>query len=223
MRQTHIKNKKGERHDTVGNQGREFVNCNCAYGCPCQFNALPTHGNCQATGAILIESGHYGDVSLDGTRIAFVFAWPGPVHEGQGQCLPIVDESATEEQRAALLTIMSGEDSEPFATSFNVYASTMETVYDPVFTKIEADIDVEERKGRIKVEGYIDTVGEPIRNPVSGDIHRARIDLPHGFEYFVAEVGSASSTVRGPITLDLKDSYGQFVNMHMNGQGPIPA
>jgi hypothetical protein len=20
----------------------EFVNCNCAYGCPCQFNALPT-------------------------------------------------------------------------------------------------------------------------------------------------------------------------------------
>src|SRR5438034_944809 len=26
--------------------GREFANCNCAYGCPCQFNALPTHGNC---------------------------------------------------------------------------------------------------------------------------------------------------------------------------------
>lgn len=21
-----------------------FISCNCAYGCPCQFNALPTHG-----------------------------------------------------------------------------------------------------------------------------------------------------------------------------------
>ena len=29
-------------------KAREFVNCNCAYGCPCQFNALPTHGNCEA-------------------------------------------------------------------------------------------------------------------------------------------------------------------------------
>jgi len=22
----------------------EFANCNCAYGCPCQFNAYPTYG-----------------------------------------------------------------------------------------------------------------------------------------------------------------------------------
>jgi hypothetical protein len=31
-------------------KGREFVNCNCSYGCPCQFNGLPTHGHCQAVG-----------------------------------------------------------------------------------------------------------------------------------------------------------------------------
>ena len=29
-------------------KGREFINCNCAYGCPCQFNALPTDGTCRA-------------------------------------------------------------------------------------------------------------------------------------------------------------------------------
>jgi hypothetical protein len=28
-------------------QGRELVNCNCDYGCPCQFAAPPTHGNCE--------------------------------------------------------------------------------------------------------------------------------------------------------------------------------
>ena len=28
--------------------GRSFGNCNCAFGCPCQFNALPTYGTCEA-------------------------------------------------------------------------------------------------------------------------------------------------------------------------------
>ena len=34
--------------------GREFANCNCTYGCPCQFNALPTHGRCWAVVGIQI-------------------------------------------------------------------------------------------------------------------------------------------------------------------------
>ena len=202
-------------------QAREFVNCNCGYACPCQFNALPTHGRCEAAGAIAIDKGYFGDVSLDDTKIAFVFWWPGAVHEGKGKCLPIVDEGASEDQRKALLTVMSGGETDPFATMFNVFASTVETLYDPVFTKINFDVDIEERKGRINVEGYFETAGEPIRNPVTGDPHRVRIDLPHGFEYSIAEVGSASSNVRGPIPLTLKNSYGQFAHLHLNNHGPI--
>ncbi len=67
-------------------RGVEFVNCNCSYGCPCQFNALPTRGFCEAVGAIGIEEGHYGGVSLDGLKAAFIFPWPGAVHEGRGKC-----------------------------------------------------------------------------------------------------------------------------------------
>ena len=26
----------------------QVTNCNCDYGCPCQFNALPTYGTCEA-------------------------------------------------------------------------------------------------------------------------------------------------------------------------------
>ena len=40
--------------------GREFVNCNCSYGCPCQFNGLPTYGHCQAVAGMEIEQGHHG-------------------------------------------------------------------------------------------------------------------------------------------------------------------
>ncbi|MEK6211981.1 MAG: DUF1326 domain-containing protein [Pseudomonadota bacterium] len=27
--------------------GKSFGNCNCDYGCPCQFESLPTHGACR--------------------------------------------------------------------------------------------------------------------------------------------------------------------------------
>ena len=46
--------------------GVEYGNCNCAYGCPCQFNALPTHGDCRFLLFSRIDSGAYGDTSLDG-------------------------------------------------------------------------------------------------------------------------------------------------------------
>ena len=39
-------------------KGREFGNCNCDYGCPYQFNALPTHGNCWAVVGIRILASH---------------------------------------------------------------------------------------------------------------------------------------------------------------------
>ena len=79
---------------------------------------MPTHGQCEATGAIAIDKGHFGDVSLDGTKVAFIFWWPGAVHEGKGKCVRIVDASANEAQRNALLTLMSGQVSDPFATMF---------------------------------------------------------------------------------------------------------
>ena len=44
----------------------EFSNCNCSYGCPCQFNALPTYGHCRAVVGFQINSGHHGGTKLDG-------------------------------------------------------------------------------------------------------------------------------------------------------------
>ncbi|MEE9590111.1 MAG: DUF1326 domain-containing protein [Hyphomicrobiaceae bacterium] len=202
-------------------KAREFGNCNCSYGCPCQFNDLPTHGNCEASVGFQIDEGHHGDVKLDGVRMAGIFWWPGAVHEGNGKCQPIVDESASEEQRQAVLRIMSGEDTDPGATMFAVYASTMAEVFEPIFKPIEFEADVEGRTGRLFVDGLVETRGEPIRNPVTGDPHRVRIDMPHGFEYRIAEIGSASSKTYGKIELNLQNSYGQFANLHLNNHGVV--
>ncbi len=89
-------------------EAREFANCNCDFGCPCQFNALPTHGDCAAFVGLEIDNGHFGDVRLDGLRAVGIMKWPGPIHFGKGEAFLIVDERANEAQRNAILTIMTG-------------------------------------------------------------------------------------------------------------------
>ena len=75
--------------------------------------------------------------------------------------------------------------------------------------------------GHIRIPGVFETKGEPIRNVVTGDIQRARIDLPHGFEYEIAEMGSASTKATGEIKLNLENSYGQFAELHLSHKGVV--
>jgi hypothetical protein len=202
-------------------KGRTFTNCNCAYGCPCQFNALPTHGNCHAVVAVAIDEGHHGEVRLDGLKFATVVTWPGPIHEGKGEVVPIVDRKAAPEQREALLRIMGGEDTEPGATIFQVFSATFETVHEPVFADIQFDMDVDRRTARLTVPGMIDARGEPIRNPVTDQPHRARIDLPQGFEYARAEVGRGWAATSGAIELSINDAHAHFAGLHMTQSGVV--
>jgi len=201
--------------------GREFANCNCAYGCPCQFNALPTHGNCSAVVGIQIDQGVHGETKLDGLRLAGIFRFPGPIHHGNGEALPIVDSRADGRQRDALLRIMSGQDTKPGATMFNVFSSMLTKVHEPVFADIVFEVDVGKRRAQLKVPGYIEQRGEPILNPVTGQESRARIQIEGGFEYKVAEMGRGWTKTEGPIALNLADSYGQFAELHLCQDGII--
>ncbi|HRY05587.1 MAG TPA: DUF1326 domain-containing protein [Hyphomicrobiaceae bacterium] len=202
-------------------EASEFVNCNCAYGCPCQFNAPPTHGDCHVITGVVIKKGYFGDVRLDGLNFIGVLSWPGAIHEGGGKAYVIVDERATDAQRQALLTILSGQETEPGKTVWNVFAATIEEMFEPEFRSIEIEIDVEARIARIHVDDLIESVGRPILNPITGEEHRVRIDLPDGFEYTLAEMGSGSSRVGGLIPLDLNDSYGQFAHIHLSQSGIV--
>jgi hypothetical protein len=202
-------------------KGRELVNCSCTYGCNCQFNGLPDKGHCYAVAGIQIDEGHHGDTRLDGLRIAAIYKWPGPIHEGNGEAIPFVDKRADAAQVEALLRIMTGEDTDPFATMFAVYASTVTNMHEPVFTDIDLDLDIDGRRGRMVIENYVEMTGEPIRNKVSGEESRAQIVLPAGFEYEVADIGSASSKARGPVPVDLNDTYGQFAYIHLDSHGVV--
>ena len=158
----------------------------------------------------------------DGLRLAGIFRYPGAVHEGNGEAVPIVDRRANAAQRNALLRIMSGQDTKPGATMFQVYASMLSKAYDPVFADIEFEVDIDKRRARLKVPDYIDQRGEPILNPVTGNEHRVRIEPVGGFEFKKAEIGRGWTKTTGPIELNLTDSYGQFAELHLCQDGIIP-
>ena len=200
-------------------KGKEFIHCNCAYGCPCQFNALPTHGECKAVLGFTIEEGRHGDTDLSGLSMAGIVAWPGAVHEGHGHIIPIVDERADAKQREALLRIMSGQDTVEGATVFQVFSTTYEKIEDPVFAPIELEIDIDGRSARFNVRGWIEARGEPIRNAVTGQESRAQIRLPSGFEYDVAEMGRGWAKTSGPVDVQLSDSHAHFAKIDMTESG----
>ena len=202
-------------------QGRELVNCTCEYGCNCQFGALPDKGHCHAVGGFIIDKGQFGGTPLDGLTFAAAFKWPGPIHEGNGEAIAFIDQAADAAQREALLRIMSGQDTEPMATMFAVFASTLSKFNEPVFTDVSVEIDVDARQGRVLVEDYVELKGRPIRNIVSGGDIRAQISLPDGFEYEMAEIGSGVSMTRGPVVVEIQDKYAQFARVHFNNQGVV--
>jgi hypothetical protein len=82
-------------------------------------------------------------------------------------------------------------------------------------------MDVDGRTARLVVPGLIEARGEPIRNAVTGEEHRARINLPHGFEYDIAEIGRGWAETQGPLRVSLADSHAQFAQLHITESGVV--
>ena len=202
-------------------EGVEFGNCNCDYGCPCQFEQRPTRGHCHGFEVVRIDKGHFGDVPLNGLYLALLYAWPGAIFEGGGAMQAIIDERADERQREALVTIVHGGETEEAKTHWWVFHAMSSTAHPPLFKPIEFEIDIERRRARVVIPGVLNATGRPIVSPATGEEHRVRIDIPNGIEFELAEIGSASTKASGTISLEIEDSYGQFNILRHSGTGVV--
>ena len=189
--------------------GEETGTCNCAWGCPCQFNALPTHGQCEALVAIRIHHGHYGSTKLDGVTLAMSYWWPGAVHEGGGIAQLAIDERTTVEQRTALVNITSGKEG---CTFFEIFAAMVTTKLEPIYVPIALSSDRDARVAALTAPGLGEFRVEPIKNPTTGEEHRALIKLPNGFEFKEAEMANCVEhyAKAGDKVISNKNSYAQF-------------
>ena len=201
--------------------GMEFGNCNCAFACPCQFSALPTHGHCRAVGFFRIDRGHFGGATLDGLNMAMAVIWPGAVHEGGGVMQPIIDACADDAQREGMLSILTGRETAPMSTFWAVFAAMCDTIHDPIYTPISIDLDMPARRAQCRADGVATGRGEPILNPVTGQEHRVGIVLPNGFEFGQNEVGRGWSTASRGVAVTLEETYAHWCELHFDQNGRI--
>ncbi len=204
-------------------EGPWVKNCNCDYGCPCDFNSRPTHGHCDGSVAMRIEKGHFGDVDLSGVVWGGVASWPGALHEGNGEIVPIVDRSASEAQLDALFQILSGQHGDTF---FEIFAAICPTVHPPVITDFEFDVDLESRTARVKAGDVFETESETLRAIGSDTPYRVVVKIPNGFEYTgpdeSAETARATRLVaRGALEFEYADTHSSLAWVrHGNAIGP---
>jgi hypothetical protein len=203
-------------------QGTEFGNCNCNVGCPCQFNALPTHGNCRAHTFVQIDKGNFGDVPLDGLRWGILGSWPGPIHFGNGTFQTIVDDRADSHQRAAIESVSHGRETEPGTLIWQVFSTTVTKLLPTLFRPIELTIDLTARTAKLRVPGIAESSAASIRNPKTGAEHLARVTLPKGFEFTEAEFVSGNCKAESDsIDLDFNNTHAHLARIHWSTHGVV--
>jgi hypothetical protein len=199
-------------------EGEWIKNCNCAFGCPCDFNARPTRGYCEGLVGMRINKGHYNETTLDGLCFAVTVHFPGALHEGNGQAQPILDARASPEQRDALGAILSGQDSAE-GTLFHIFSLIVTQMHDPVVAPFEFSFDRQGRTARLVIPGVLETDVEPIKNPVTGEPHRVQVVMPEGFEHRMAEIASSNIRSTGAIKFETSGGHSSLANVVQTPQG----
>lgn len=201
-------------------KGEWVKNCNCAFGCPCDFNARPTRGHCEGVVAMNIAKGHFDDTPLDGLKFAVTVHFPGALHEGHGTIQPIIDARATPTQRDALLQIMSGQHSAE-GTLFNIMSVITENLLEPIFAPIDWQFDMSGRLSRVSIPGVLEMTTEPIRNPVTGTPHRIQVMMPEGFEHRGAEVACSHISSTAGVKFNVPEGHGSLTMVEQGPAGVI--
>jgi hypothetical protein len=202
-------------------QGVQISHCNCNIGCPCQFNALPSHGHCRAYVFVQIDKGRFVKTPLDGLRWGGLFSWPGPIHLGNGTAMAVIDERADAQQRAAIEAIVQGKETDPGSLITQVFSTTLTTALPTQFKPIELKIDQNAGTARVRVANLIEGAAEPIKNPITGAVHRARVTLPTGFEYSEAEFVTGTAKTSGPIQLEFNGTHAHIAKVNWSTHGVV--
>ena len=167
--------------------------CNCSNGCGCQFSGFPDYGNCEAIIGFEVIAGEYGEVDLAGVRAVFAGKWPGAIHEGHGQGVLFIDESASPDQVQGLTTILSGQAG---GLPWEIFATTIERFEGPILKKIEMNVDG--RRSSFRIPGIVDVNMTPLTNPVTGEESEVHVVYPKGG--LVWNDGDVTTTSRMQIT-----------------------
>lgn len=164
---------------------RYYEACNCAYGCPCNMNGFPTHGNCEGSVCFQVTDGERDGVDLTGAKVAASVKWPGAIHEGNGVMAVFID--GTPAQQEALVAILTAADP---GLPWEILAATVSEVHGPFFESIEIVDNATDSMLRVGDKFHLQM--QSFTNPVTGDQHEAHLVLPGGFIFTDGQIGTTS-------------------------------
>jgi hypothetical protein len=193
-------------------RGHVILACNCDFGCPCNFNGLPSTGKCEGNWNWHIEQGDFGDVPLAGLNLSVAVNWPGAIHEGNGQALVVLDERADTRQRKALGALISGQAGGPW----KIIGTTISKVNGPEFAPFQVSVDG--FTSSVKAGKYITLNMQPVRNAVTKAEVHPRAILPEGFVFKDGQLGASSTfKISGAVSFDHSGRYAAVAPFEYQG------
>jgi hypothetical protein len=134
--------------------------CSCNVNCPCWIGEDPDLGECFAIVAYGIERGQIRELDVSGLSLVLICHIPGNVLAGNWQVVALVDESATQEQRDALLDAFTGKLGGPLG---DLWTALIGEVKGVEFVPITHEVDG--GSGILRIPGLVETEMEPYRGP----------------------------------------------------------
>ena len=167
--------------------GTAYIACNCDFGCPCNFNAMPSRGFCEGGWTWHVDAGSVDEVRLDGLNFSVFVKWPGAIHHGNGEGVILVDERASDAQRDAIGALVSGK----FGGPWGVLAWTWPTVHGP--KAVPYHVHTDGVHSSVAAGDCMQLESTTIKNPVTGADTHPGIVLPEGL--IVKGAGLGASTL----------------------------
>ena len=159
--------------------------CNCDYGCPCNFNGMPTTGNCEGFIAFHVRKGNFDKTNIDDVKFALGVWWPKAIHMGEGTGALYIDAAAIPAQVKAIEEITSGKHG---GAIFAILPMTLNKMLPTKITPIDFHYGLYDAS--FNVAGAGKAKSEHILNPVTNDEFEGEVVLPGGISFKRASVNS---------------------------------
>ena len=144
--------------------GTYFEACNCDIACPCTFLSAPTEGECTAVAGWHINTGSFGNVTLNGLNVALSLHSPGHMLEVKWRAGLYLDSSASKEQMDVLTQIFTGQVGGHTAILISFVGEVLGIKSVPI------EYEAIGKRRSLKVEGIIEAEVEAIQDQGGQDV-----------------------------------------------------
>jgi hypothetical protein len=136
-------------------EGRLLEVCTCGILCPCWVGEDPDGGTCDSALAWKIDTGTIDGIDVSGLTLALSVHIPGNILAGNWKAAVYVDEQASDEQQAAMLSLFTGKLGGAIADLAALITDVVSV------ERAQITFDVDEGQGTLKVGSEVEAVLAP--------------------------------------------------------------